>query len=324
MIEFSQMPIVASALAFLVFLLTFVGIRQVFRIYQERRALIGRINPENLTWESSISDSSDTLSSPGQIGLIERLVGFLGSLGKRKEGAGLEDYSHARTKFLRAGVQSPKAPKLFLGVKVLLTSLFPILFFGVGFAVFGIFDPAMTIGSLVFCGLLGFYLPELWLMIRTSSRKRRIFDALPDALDLMVVCVEAGMGLDAAITQIGAELRLTHKDLSDEFKLLNLELRAGKSRQAALRNLAVRTAVEEVNSLVTLLVQTDRFGTSVAQALRVYSDSFRTKRYQKAEEMAAKLPVKLVFPVVLFIFPSLFIVILGPAAISIYESFLIQ
>jgi tight adherence protein C len=165
-------------------------------------------------------------------------------------------------------------------------------------------------------------LPDLWLMLRTSSRKTRIFEALPDALDLMVVCVEAGMGLDAAVTQVGEELKLTHRDLSEEFKLLNLELRAGKSREAALRNLAVRTGVEEVNSLVTLLVQTDRFGTSVAQALRVYSDSFRTKRFQKAEELAAKLPVKLVFPVVLFIFPSLFIIILGPAAISIYESFI--
>jgi tight adherence protein C len=319
MIGPSQIPIVASVLAFVVFILAFVGIRQILRIYEKRKALLGRINVENVTWESS---GGDTLSSPARTGAIGRFLESLGSLGKRKEGEGLEEYSNARAKFLRAGLQQHSAPKLFWGAKILLAGLFPIVFLAAGFAVLGVFDPAKTIGSLVLCGLLGFYLPELWLMVRTSSRKTRIFEGLPDALDLMVVCVEAGMGLDQAVNQVGEELKLNHKDLSDEFKLLNLELRAGKARQAALRNLAVRTGVEEVNSLVTLLVQTDRFGTSVAQALRVYSDSFRTKRYQKAEEIAAKLPVKLVFPVVLFIFPSLFIIILGPAAISIYESFL--
>jgi tight adherence protein C len=319
MFESSQIPLIASVLAFVVFLSAFVGIRQILRVYEQRRNLLGRISGESVTGESPMDDS---FSSSGQIGLFSRCLEFLGSLGKKREDKALEDYSRARAKFLRAGFQKHNVPKIFWGAKILLTGLSIISFLFVGFAVLGIFDPAMTVGCLVVCGLLGFYLPDLWLMLRTSSRKTRIFEALPDALDLMVVCVEAGMGLDAAVTQVGEELKLTHRDLSEEFKLLNLELRAGKSREAALRNLAVRTGVEEVNSLVTLLVQTDRFGTSVAQALRVYSDSFRTKRFQKAEELAAKLPVKLVFPVVLFIFPSLFIIILGPAAISIYESFI--
>ena len=149
-----------------------------------------------------------------------------------------------------------------------------------------------------------------------------MLEGIPDALDLLVVCVEAGMGLDAAINRVAEEIKLTNRILSDELKFLNLELRAGKSRQAALRNLAMRTDLEDVNSLVTLLIQTDKFGTSVAKALRVYSDTFRTKRYQKAEELAAKLPVKLVVPLIVFIFPSLFVTILGPAAIRIYEVFL--
>jgi tight adherence protein C len=136
----------------------------------------------------------------------------------------------------------------------------------------------------------------------------------------MVISVEAGMGLDAAIHRISTELRLTNPVLSDELKLLTLEVRAGKPRSEALRNLALRTDLEDVNSLVTLLIQTDQFGTSVAQTLRVYADSFRTRRFQRAEEIAARLPVKLIFPCVLFIFPSLFIVILAPALIQLFQA----
>lgn len=139
----------------------------------------------------------------------------------------------------------------------------------------------------------------------------------PDALDLMVVCVEAGMALDSAVSRVGEEMRLSNKALSEEFKQVSLELRAGMPRRDALRNLAVRTDLEDVNSLVGLLIQTDKFGTSVAQALRVYSDTMRTKRAQRAEEMAAKMPVKLMIPLILFIFPSILVTIIGPAAIKI-------
>jgi tight adherence protein C len=134
--------------------------------------------------------------------------------------------------------------------------------------------------------------------------------------------VEAGMGMDGAINRITKEIRLNSPILADELNFLNIELRAGKLRQDALRNLAMRTDLDEMSSLVTLLVQTDKFGTSVADALRVYSDSFRTQRYQRAEELAAKIPVKLVLPLILFILPALFVVIVGPAAIRIYQNLL--
>ncbi len=130
------------------------------------------------------------------------------------------------------------------------------------------------------------------------------------------------MGIDGAFNRVAQELKMSNPELSDEFKLLNLELRAGKSRKSALRNLSVRSGLEEVESLVTLLIQTDKFGTSVASALRIYSDSFRTQRYQRAEEKAAKLTVKLIFPLIMLIFPALFVVIMGPAAISIYQNFI--
>jgi tight adherence protein C len=182
----------------------------------------------------------------------------------------------------------------------------------------------MTVMAGVLSALLGFYLPDIWLRQKTDKRKEKILNALPDALDLLVVCVESGMGLDSAIYRVAQEMRLNSPELSDELQLMNLELRAGKSRKDALKNLALRTNLEEINSLVTLLIQTDQFGTSMADALRIYSDSYRTQRYQRAEELAAKLPVKLIFPLVVFIFPALFVVLLGPAAISIYNALLKQ
>jgi len=174
----------------------------------------------------------------------------------------------------------------------------------------------------IFLALIGFYAPNLWLRVKVDTRKEKILLGLPDALDLMVVCAEAGVGLDSAIYRVGEEMKINNKALSEEFKLLNLELRAGKLRRDALKNLALRTDLDDVRSLVTLLVQTERFGTSIAQALRVHSDSMRTKRFQRAEEIAAKLPVKLLFPLIFFIFPSLFVAILGPAILRVYRTLL--
>jgi len=172
--------------------------------------------------------------------------------------------------------------------------------------------------------VVGLYLPNLWLRLKIAKRKNKIFEGIPDALDLLVVCVEAGMGLDSAIYRVGEEIMLTNQPLSDELKLYNLEMRAGKSRRDSLKSLALRVDLEEIRSLVTLLIQAEKFGTSIAHSLRVYSDSFRTKRFQRAEEIAAKLPVKLIFPLMFFIMPALFVVLVGPAAISLYQGFVHQ
>jgi tight adherence protein C len=167
----------------------------------------------------------------------------------------------------------------------------------------------------VFVAACGYYAPLVWLKRVIAERQDALQRAIPDALDLMVVCVEAGLGLDQAIARVGQEVRQTHPALGDELNILSQELRTGVQRQAALRNLAHRTDLEEVRNLVALLVQTDRFGTSIGQALRVHADSMRTKRRLKAEELAAKLPVKLLLPLIFFIFPSMFIVTIGPACI---------
>ena len=168
----------------------------------------------------------------------------------------------------------------------------------------------------------GYFLPSLVLARLIAARQKRIKESLPDALDLMVVCVEAGQGLNAAMKRVAEEMQLSDPNLASEFLQANLEISAGAEREQALRNLAERTGVDEVASLCNILIQSDRFGTSIAQALKVQSETLRTTRRQKLEELAAKTPVKLVFPLLLFIFPTILVVILGPAVIRISENLL--
>src|SRR4029077_17203721 len=162
-----------------------------------------------------------------------------------------------------------------------------------------------------------FFLPRFVLKRMIRDRQRRITLALPDALELTAICVEAGLALDQALMRVGEDLHHAHPDLSDEFHLVNLEMRAGKPRVEALRNLTERTGVDDIRALVGTLVQTDRFGTSVAQALRVHSDSLRTERRQRAEEQAAKTTIKMVIPLVIFVLPSIIFVTIGPAVIEL-------
>jgi tight adherence protein C len=216
---------------------------------------------------------------------------------------------------LRAGFRSPEAVKIQQGMEVLLPAVFIILMYSSG---------AYKLNPLfmfAFAGLAGFLLPDFWLSWRVKRRQRRLVVALPDALDLLVVCVEAGMGLDQAIFRVAQELRISYPELSDELQLVNLEMRVGKSRIDSLRELAVRTGVDDVKAFVTMLIQTDRFGTDLAQSLRIHSDNLRTKRRQRAEEAAAKTTVKMIPALVFLIFPAMFAVLLGPAVISIIRQF---
>ena len=174
---------------------------------------------------------------------------------------------------------------------------------------------------LAIAGLGGYLLPDFWLTSRVRKRQHVIQLALPDALDLLVVCVEAGLALDQALLRVSQELRIAHPELCDELEIVNSEMRVGKARLDALRDLATRTGVDDLRSLVAMLIQTDRFGTSVAQSLRVHADQLRILRRQRAEERAAKAPVKMVPALVFFIFPAMFVVVLGPAVISIARYF---
>jgi tight adherence protein C len=165
--------------------------------------------------------------------------------------------------------------------------------------------------------ILGFFLPNVYIWFVAKGRQKAMVKALPDALDLMVVCVESGLGLDMTFKRVGDEIRPIDSNLSDEFHLTNLEIRAGRPRDESFKDLSVRTGLAEVHNLMTILVQTSRFGTSVAKALRVHADAMRIKRRQLAEEQAAKSTVKLIFPLIFFIFPAIFVVLVGPGAIQI-------
>ena len=284
---------------------------------QERRKLIEKIKQSD---KQSKSGESVAGSLPSGNVIKQYFLKLVSLVGYRTRPKNKEEISRMRRSFLNAGYRGHNTTVVFLGIKTLLAIVLAVGFFLLKLFFLRTITPVFFILLLILFALIGFYSPDAWLQSRIAKRKEKIMEGFPDALDLLVVCVEAGMGLDAAIKRVGEEMKLNNKILSDELNLLNLELRAGKPRQSALRNLAIRTGLEEMSSFVTLLIQTDRFGTSVARALRVHSESMRTRRYQKLEEAAAKLPVKLLFPLILFILPTLFITILGPAAIRIIRA----
>ena len=212
---------------------------------------------------------------------------------------------------IRAGYRNPQSLMVVRGLKLLVP---------IGAVALVISTGIYRLNPFMFIPLAlvaGYLIPEMWLLWRVHSRQHQLRRSLPDGLDLLVICVESGLGLDQALMKVSQELRITHPLFSEELQLVNLEMRIGKTRIEALRELGRRTGLEDLKSLVAMLVQTDRFGTSVAQSLRVFSDDLRTKRRQRAEEMSAKTTVKMVPPLVFFIFPALLVVILGPAVLTI-------
>jgi tight adherence protein C len=305
--------LVISTLLFVAVGLFVLGILYIIESRRSRLKLVERIDHPG---EQISSEEEKTTVFP----LIkDRFLRITRSVGKKITPKSEQELSHLRKTFLKAGYRGEKAQIIFFGMKGLLAILLAVIFFLIKMFFLKTMTSLNLTLFLLILALIGFYLPNLWLRMRIARRKEQILKGFPDALDLMVVCVEAGTGLDAAIVRVGEEMKLSNKVLSEEFKLLSFELRAGKPRKDALRNLSLRADLEDVNSLITLLIQTDKFGTSVAQALRVYSDAMRTKRFQRAEEIAAKLPVKLIFPLVIFIFPALFVAVVGPAAIQIFK-----
>jgi len=212
-----------------------------------------------------------------------------------------------------AGFRDPEAAEVFYSVKLFAPVLAALI---AGFII-----RQDVFFWFVMISAVGFVMPDLWLTSAIARRRKRISLSMPDALDLLVICMEAGLGLDQALIRVGNELKISHPDLSDEFLMVNLEQRTGKPRVDAWRSMAERTNLEIVRSFVHMLVQTERFGTPISRSLSVFADSLRTKRRQQAEQMAAKTTIKLIFPLVLFIFPSMFIVLLAPAVITISRSF---
>lgn len=228
-----------------------------------------------------------------------------------------KEMSRLRLRMTRAGIRFAGAPVVFSIAEYVL----PVVLGG-GIFFSGLLAPPTVFLAAGALALLGFFLPGLWLERQLSKRRREIENGLPDALDLLVVCIEAGSGLDQAIVKTSEEIAFSYPTLGEELRILNSEVRAGKTRLEAFKNLAQRTKVDDVRALVAILIQTDKFGTSIGQALRTHAETARTKRRQRAEESAQKLGVKLVFPLVLFFFPALYAVILGPAIIQFMHQFM--
>jgi tight adherence protein C len=218
---------------------------------------------------------------------------------------------------MHAGFRSPEAPIIYRAIQLSSMAGFPLVVAGVCALLGKPLGNALVYIILAF--VAGFFLPRYCLSRMTKTRQRELRWGLADALDLMVVSVEAGLGLNAAMLKVSSELRDVHSAIAIEFELANLEIRVGRERDEALRNLAERTGVEDLRSLVAMLIQTDKFGTSIAKGLRVFSDGLRTKRRQRAEQEAQKAAVKLLFPLACFLFPTLFIAILGPAALNLMD-----
>jgi len=245
----------------------------------------------------------------------ERVRDTLANVGKILPAPSTDKATRTQLLMIRAGYRSPEALLAMRGVKLVfpIAALAGVYFSGL-YRINAFFIPVVAFA-------LGYLLPDMWLTWRVSARQRHLRRGLPDALDLLVICVEAGLGLDQALLKVSQDMKITHPELSEELQFVNLEMRIGKTRIDALRELARRTGLDDIKALTAMLIQTERFGTSIAQSLRVYSDDMRIKRRQRAEEMSAKTSVKMVPPLVFFIFPALMVVILGPAVLTLIQQF---
>lgn len=233
-----------------------------------------------------------------------------------------EGQNAMRTGLVSAGFRNPEAPLVFIGSKIACAVLLPMLWLSMAF----LFPHPAGRVVLIFAVLavIGFYLPSIYLAMRTRSRQDEVTRSLPDSLDLMVVCVQAGLGIAAALQRVAAEMRLACPALAEELNLVHQEMQTGVPRPEALRNLAQRTGVDDVYSLVAMLIQTDRLGISISQALKAHAESMRTRRRQRAEQLARKASIKLAFPLVFLVLPALLVIILGPAAIQMVKALVAQ
>lgn len=290
-------------LPILVFLAVSLGVGALLLLFVPTRA---QQRLQTVTGSSSDESSQWT----------ESIVKLAGPLARLSTPEKAWEGSNLRIRFMHAGLRSADTRLVYFGLKTAL----PLLMAGMSYIacrVTGINETLLLLFVVLTSALIGCYLPNAALSTRIRSRQREIFENFPDAADLMLVCVEAGLGLDAALVRVTDEIKRKSVALAEELHLTNLEMRAGATREAALRNLAMRTGVEETLTFATMLTQADRFGTSLGDSLRVFSDDLRHKRQMRAEERAAMIPTKMLLPLVLCIFPSVIAVILGPAVITI-------
>jgi len=303
--------LIAMAIGFLAYALLVFGLVKLFAQRQINRRLK----------QTHSAASTGTVREAPAVPQAGSWHALLVSMSKLSVPEGDWQNSQLRLKFIRAGFRGPTTAQTYFSIKTILTLVLPLL---VAFLM-SVFSPATTYPRLalyvVSLAGIGYYLPDLYLRWITGRRSDEMRDTLPDLIDLLVICTEAGLGMDGAINRVSLEIARSSKILAEEFNLAALEIRAGSGRSTALKNLALRINLEDLDGLVSMLVQADRFGTSVAESLRIQSEVMRMKRMQRAEEIAAKVPVKMLIPLIFFIFPALLSVLIGPAVIQISAIF---
>lgn len=285
----------------------------VFQLRPGRDSVVGRLDQME-----SVSQQHDTIARRRRQVRSERLLSVLQALGQQV-GSNRKDTTAVRLFLIQAGFPDPRAVSIYWASRVSLAFGLPLL------ALFGLpllgFSSNQTLLAILYCGAMGWIGPTFFVRRRLKARQKEVQLALADMLDMLVVCVEAGLGLNQALVRVADEIEHVSPVMAEQLAMVNLEMRAGTPREEALKNLADRTGLADIKSLVSMMIQTDRFGTSVADALRVHSDTMRTKRRQRAEEAAAKTTIKLVFPLVLLVFPAMFLVVIGPSALAIFRTF---
>ena len=264
----------------------------------------------------SIGNQPNTGSSEF-ISTLVRVIDPISRLALPSEGW---DKSPLQLKFVNAGWRTTDAPKLYFGLKSFLTISFPVVAYYFIDKSIQTENASGTLFILILFAALGYYLPNIVLSKIVKKRQQEIVETLPDATDLLIICMEAGLSFDQALAKVASEIKLKSEVLSQELELLLMEVRSGFTRERALRNLALRTGVEEIDGLATMVIQSERFGTSIGDALRIHADTARTKRRQKAEETASKIALKLLFPLLFFLMPAIFIVLLVPSLMQIKEA----
>ncbi|MEA3468153.1 MAG: type II secretion system F family protein [Thermodesulfobacteriota bacterium] len=304
-------PLILSVSTFIAITLLYLALMMFLSARKKERSLVKRTE----RWSEKVHVSDPSVVKK-QAAKKKGLFANFNFTGKNKKEADLSIYSDTPIFYQRAGIYNPHSIRFYQTLRVILF-LAPIILVAVSHLVYR--RPLSTnlyLGTFVL-SCAGYFFPLLLLRIRTNSRHKELTRCFPDAMDLLMICVQAGMGIDSAIRKVSQEIYITSPELAKEFKILSLELKTGQARNVCLKNLAHRTNLSEVDNLVSLLIHAEKYGTGVANALKVHAEEMRQKRYSRLETQAAKLPVKLTVPMTLFIFPSFFVVIAGPAAIQV-------
>lgn len=313
-------PILFSAILFITIIVVYIAGSLWYSSWKKDRDIVKRTQKWCDRSETASKDTpQQSTTESGKAKGDHSLWTLLGLPGAKQKKGPERIFSGTPLFYQRAGIYDARSLRSYQLLRFFL-GITPFLLLAFYYFVLKLPLTQQFLLLAIIFGGIGFFLPAMWLKFRARQRSKELDRSFPDAIDLLMVCIEAGMGIDSAIRRVAKEIHVTSPELAKEFRILSLELKTGKPRNLCLRNLAQRTNLPDIDNLVSLLIQAEKYGTGVTNALRIHSEEMRQKRYSRLEEEAAKLPVKLVIPLILFIFPALFVVIIAPGAIQIFRA----